>query len=128
MYGKIDPIAQTITVDSPNMGIYQIRALARASGAVFDLSNLSSRVITPNDDGRNDTLIFTYDPGPRNVQPTGKIYDLRGAVVAEMTPGLVPNTLTWNGRMNGQSVTSGIYVYKIVGDGKTFTGTIVVSR
>jgi fibronectin type 3 domain-containing protein len=128
MYGKIDPVGQTVTVDSPNTGIYQIRAQARAAGAVFDLSNLSSRVITPNGDGLNDTLIFTYDPGPHNVTPAGKIFDLRGAAVADMTPGLVPNTLTWNGYMNGLPVHSGAYVYRITGDGKTFTGTIVVAR
>ena len=128
MYGKIDPVGQTVSVDSPNLGIYQIRAQARSAGAVFDLSNMSSRVITPNGDGRNDTLIFLYDPGPNNVVPAGKIFDLRGAYVADLTPGLVPNTLTWNGFMNGIPVHSGVYVYRITGDGKTFTGTIVVAR
>lgn len=128
MYGKIDPVAQTVSVDSPNLGIYQIRSQARAAGAVFDVSNLASRVITPNGDGLNDTLIFTYDPGPRNVTPEGKIFDLRGAFVADMVPGLVPDTLTWNGYMNGLPVHSGVYVYRITGDGKTFTGTIVVAR
>ena len=128
MYGKIDPVGQTVSVDSPNMGIYQIRSQARSAGAVFDVSNLASRVITPNGDGLNDTMIMTYDPGPNNVVPAGKIFDLRGAYVADMTPGLVPNTLTWNGYMNGLPVRSGVYVYRITGDGKTFTGTIVVAR
>jgi hypothetical protein len=128
MYGKIDPVGGTVSVDSPNLGIYQIRAQSRAAGAVFDVSNLASRVITPNGDGLNDTLIFTYDPGPRNVVPAGKIFDMRGAYVADMAPGLVPNTLTWNGFMNGLPVRSGAYVYRITGDGKTFTGTIVVAR
>lgn len=128
MYGKVDPLSQTVTVQSPNLGLYQIRAQARSAGAVFDLSNLSSRVITPNGDGLNDTLIFSYDPGPKNVQPVGKIFDLQGAFVADMMPGLVPNTLTWNGYMNGLPVHSGVYVYRITGDGKTFTGSIVVAR
>lgn len=128
MYGKIDAVGQTVSVDSPNLGIYQIRSQARAAGAVFDVSNLASRVITPNGDGLNDTLIFTYDPGPRNVVPDGKIFDLRGAFVADMVPGPQPNTLTWNGYMNGMPVHSGVYVYRITGDGKTFTGTIVVAR
>lgn len=128
MYGKVDTLAQTVTVQTPNLGLYQVRSQARAAGAVFDLSNVSSRVITPNGDGLNDTLIFTYDPGPNNVSPTGKIFDLQGAAVADMVPGLVPNTLTWNGRMNGQPVHSGVYIYRITGDGKTFTGSIVVAR
>lgn len=128
MYGKIDPVTQTISVDSPNLGVYQIRAQARSNGAVFDVSNLSSRVITPNGDGRNDTLIFTYDPGPNNVVPEGRILDMNGAFVADMTQGLVPNTLTWNGTMNGAPAHSGVYMYRITGGGKTFTGTVVVAR
>ncbi|MEK7383529.1 MAG: hypothetical protein AAB262_09620, partial [Elusimicrobiota bacterium] len=128
MYGRIDPAAQTVTVESPNLGVYQIRALARLAGAVFDLSNLSGRVITPNGDSLNDIAIFSYDPGPKNISAAGRIFDLRGAAVAEMAPGLVPNTLTWDGRMNGRPATSGVYVYRITGDGKTFTGTIVVAR
>lgn len=128
MYGKVDTLAQTVTVQSPNLGVYQVRAQARSAGAVFDVSNLASRVITPNGDGRNDTLIFSYDPGPKNVVPTGKVFDLQGAFVADMTPGLVPNTLTWDGRMNGAPVHGGVYVYRITGDGKTFTGSVVVAR
>lgn len=128
MYGRVDAVAQTVSVASPNLGVYQVRALARSAGAVFDVSNLASRVITPNGDGRNDTLIFTYDPGPRNVVPDGAIFDLRGAFVSDMKPGLVANTLTWDGFMNGRPVAGGAYVYRIRGDGKTFTGTIVVAR
>lgn len=128
MYGRVDPAAQTVTVESPNLGVYQIRALARAAGAVFDLSNLSSRVITPNGDGLNDVAIFTYDPGPRNITAAGRIFDLQGAAVADMVPGLVPNTLTWDGRMNGAAAAGGVYVYRITGDGKAFTGTVVVAR
>lgn len=128
MYGRVSAVDQTVSVESPNLGVYQIRSLLRSHGAVFDFSNLSSRVITPNGDGLNDILIFGYDPGPNNVLPEGRIYDLRGALVAEMTPGLVPNTLTWDGKMNGRVVTSGVYYYQIKGDGKTFNGSIVIAR
>ncbi|MDD5304149.1 MAG: gliding motility-associated C-terminal domain-containing protein, partial [Elusimicrobia bacterium] len=128
MYGAVDANAQTVTVESPNLGLYQIRSLFRAGGAVFDLSNISGRVITPNGDGLNDSVIFTYDPGPRNASVRGRIYDMTGSFVADMAPGLVPNTLAWDGKMNGRAATSGVYVYKIEGDGKTYTGTVVVAR
>ena len=128
MYGVVDQVDHLVTVQSPNPGVYQIRAQARSNGAVFDVSNVSSRVITPNGDGLNDTLIFTYDPGPGNIVPEGKIYDLEGRFVSDMTSGLVPNTLTWDGRMNGRYVTSGAYIYQIKGDGKVFNGSIVVAR
>ncbi|MBI2387867.1 MAG: gliding motility-associated C-terminal domain-containing protein [Elusimicrobia bacterium] len=128
MYGNVDANSQTVTVESPNLGLYQIRSLFRADGAVFDLSNVSGRVVTPNGDGLNDLIIFTYDPGPRGVVARGRIYDMTGAFVADMAPGLVPNTVVWDGKMNGRSATSGVYVYKIEGDGKTYTGTVVVAR
>lgn len=128
LYGRVDALSKEVSVETPNMGLFQARALFRQNGAVFDLSNLSSRVITPNGDGLNDTLIFTYDPGPNGVLPAGAIYDLRGAYVAPMRPGLVPNTLTWDGTMNGRAVAGGVYVYQITGDGKTFNGTIVIAR
>jgi len=128
LYGTVNALAQTVSVESPNLGAYQIRALFRADGAVFDLSNVSNRVITPNGDGLNDHVIFTYDPGPRNASVRGRIYDMSGSFVADMEPGLVPNTVVWNGKMNGRAATSGVYVYKIEGDGKTYTGTVVVAR
>lgn len=128
LYGRVDTVNKTVEVESPNLGVYQIRSVFRADGAVFDVSNVSAKVITPNDDGLNDVFIVTYDPGPRGILPDGRIYDMRGAYVASMRPGLVPNTLTWDGRMNGAVVTGGVYVYQIKGDGKTFNGTIVIAR
>ncbi|UPT72565.1 MAG: gliding motility-associated C-terminal domain-containing protein [Elusimicrobiota bacterium] len=128
MYGTVDPVAQTVTVESPNLGTYQIRALARADGTVFDVSNISGRALTPNGDGLNDSIIFTYDPGPRNETATGRIYDVLGSHVADMVPGRVPNTLTWDGRSNGRVVGGGAYVYRIQGGGKSYTGTVVVAR
>ena len=59
---------------------------------------------------------------------TGRIYDVTGSHVADMTGGLVPNTLVWNGRSNGRIVGSGAYIYRIQGGGKTYTGTLVVAR
>ncbi|MBI4422271.1 MAG: hypothetical protein HY554_01000, partial [Elusimicrobia bacterium] len=58
----------------------------------------------------------------------GKIYDTRGAFVADMKAGAQPDTLTWDGRMNGRVVTGGVYLYEIRSEGKTFNGTVVVAR
>ncbi len=128
VYGTVDPVTQTVTVESPNLGNYQIRALARSDGPAFDVSNISGRVITPNGDGINDVVIFTYDPGPRNEPVSGRIFDVTGSYVADMAPGQVPNTLVWNGRANGRVVGGGAYIYRITGGGRTYTGTMVVAR
>ena len=132
VYGQVDSVTQTVFVQSPNPGIYQIRTLARVSqGPVFDVSNVLNRVITPNGDGKNDDFIVIYDPGPNKDVPSGRIYDLKGHYIADMkVAGTgVPNTITWNGKAtNGRVVSNGVYVYAITGGGKNFTGTVVVAR
>jgi len=129
LYGKIDGVGADVYFDSPNMGLYQVRAQSRSdSGPVFDVANISSKIITPDSPGHTAVWIFTYDPGPNNVIPTGRVYDLHGERIADLQPGLMPNTLTWDGRMNGRTVTGGVYIYHISGGGKTFSGTIVVAK
>lgn len=132
VYGQVDTVTQTVLIQSPNPGIYQIRTLERTqSGPVFDVSNVLNRVITPNGDGKNDDFIVIYDPGPNNVVPSGRIYDLKGHYVANMkVAGTgVPNTITWDGKStNGRVVSGGVYVYAIAGGGKNFTGTVIVAR
>jgi|GEM_PF-5369684 len=129
IYGKVDALGFNLDFDSPNLGFYQVRAQSRGgNGTVFDISNLSGRVITPDWPGRNSSFIITYDPGPNNVVPTGRVYDLHGEHIADLAPGSVPNTLVWDGRMSGRTVSSGVYIYHVSGGGKTYTGTIVVAK
>ena len=107
-----------------------MRSLYRTtSSPVFDISNVSSRIITPTSGGLNSVLIFTYDPGPNNVQASGKIFDVRGDFIADMQNGPGGNQLQWNGHAsNGEVVASGVYIYQIKGGKKIFNGTVVVAR
>jgi len=62
---------------------------------------------------------------------SGTVYDLTGARVADMTPAATSPTaaLLWDGKDgNGQTVAGGIYIYQVVFEGKTATGTVVVAR
>ena len=100
-----------------------------------------SRVITPNGDGRNDLGIFCFDD-PADSDVSGAVYTLLGSEVAAMgprvnlagcpTPSLggssQPNAVTWDGRSNGEVVSSGVYVYRITAEGQTHSGTVVVVR
>lgn len=127
LYGQVDANQQTVTVETPNLGQFQVRRVFRDAAATFDLSNITTRVVTPNGDGKNDLMIMVFD-NPRGAAITGKIYDLRGAYVATMAPGPLPNSLQWDGMMNGKVVTSGVYIYQVEGDGKLFNGTMVIAR
>ena len=128
VFGTVDPAAQTVTVRTALPGTYQIRSLARSSGVSFDVKEMSNKVITPNGDGLNDYVVFTLD-NPRDSAVTGKIYDLSGALVAEMRAGTqIADTLVWDGKAGGRAVPRGVYVYQIRAEGKTSNGTIVVIR
>ncbi|MBI2362489.1 MAG: 4Fe-4S binding protein [Elusimicrobia bacterium] len=127
LYGAVDAANHTVTAQTPNLGSFQVRRVFRDSAATFDLSNITTRVVTPNGDGKNDLMIMIFD-NPRGAPISGKVYDLRGAYVATMAQGPFPNSLQWDGLMNGKVVTSGVYIYQVEGDGKLFNGTMVIAR
>lgn len=127
-YGNVDIINQLVSAQTAMTGQYQVRAVYREAGVHFDISQLSSRVITPNGDGRNDLAIFIFD-NPKDSAYSGKIFDISGAFVADMTEGpSVKKSLQWDGKAGGRPVASGAYVYQIKAEGKTFNGTLLVIR
>ncbi|MBI4347816.1 MAG: fibronectin type III domain-containing protein [Elusimicrobia bacterium] len=127
LFGRVDTGAQLVRIQTSMPGTYQVRGLTRQSAFDFDLSGISNKAITPNGDGRNDQVIFTFD-NPRDSLISGEVFDVNGARIAAMTPGPLGNTLKWDGTANGRAVPSGVYVYQIRGEAKTFNGTVVVIR
>ncbi len=129
IFGAVDAVDQTVNVQTGMMGNYQIRTIAQTQSFAFDLSGVSNKVITPNGDGINDTVVFTFD-NPLGSAVLGKIYDIRGGFVADLAPGpIAGSSLKWDGRAgNGGVVSQGVYIYQIRAEGKTFTGTVVVVR
>ncbi|HAH07723.1 MAG TPA: hypothetical protein DCM05_14580, partial [Elusimicrobia bacterium] len=117
-----------------------------AQGTGFSFLGALVRIITPNGDFKNDVAILCIE-NPKSSEVTGTVYDLRGGNVSGMlreTSGVV-NTpsktcqdthggstyieaVTWNGRMNGSAVASGVYIYRIQSEDATVTGTVVVAR
>ncbi|MBI5201821.1 MAG: fibronectin type III domain-containing protein [Elusimicrobia bacterium] len=127
LFGKVDTGGQLVRVNTSMPGTYQVRGLARTAGFDLDLSGMSNKAITPNGDGRNDQVVFTFD-NPRDSQISGEIFDVTGARITSMSAGPLPNTLQWDARAGGRVVPSGVYVYQLRGEGKTFNGTVVVIR
>ena len=118
---------------------------AFAQSASFRFFGPLSRVITPNGDASKDngTAIFCFD-NPAGSGVSGNIFSLLGSAVASLGPtttnplnsgcpsGVFPRVsdgyLSWDGRSNGATVRSGIYVYRITAEQKSYTGTIIVVR
>ncbi|MFA6030070.1 MAG: gliding motility-associated C-terminal domain-containing protein [Elusimicrobiota bacterium] len=127
VYGTNDALAQALTVETSNLGRYQLRSVERTAGFTFNAAGISNRMITPNGDGMNDVVIFTFD-NPRDSQVSGKIFDLKGAEVTTMVPGPASGTLMWDGKAGGGSVPGGVYIYQIEAEGQAFNGTVVVIK
>lgn len=127
LFGQVDTQTQLISVAGINGGDYDIRGVLRDQGLNFDVSQLSNKVITPNGDGRNDKAVFLFD-NPRDAAFSGRIYDRQGGFIADMSAGVLANTLQWDARGGGRVVPGGVYIYQIRGEGKVFSGTLLVVR
>ncbi|MEQ1920312.1 MAG: hypothetical protein ABL955_14070, partial [Elusimicrobiota bacterium] len=125
MYGRLDQTDQTINLETKYIGIYQLRLVERAEGFAFDQAGVSNRFVTPNGDGKNDAVVFTYD-NPRDISVRARILDMRGRVIAgDLPQGPVSNSRAWT---PGAAVPGGVYLYQIEADGKTFSGSIVILK
>lgn len=93
-----------------------------------EMTQVRPRVITPNDDGWNDKVLFEF-ANPAFLPITGEIFDINGAKVSDLIAGPVPDeSLVWDGKRNGEPVPGGVYVYEVTADGQTAHGTVVVAR
>jgi hypothetical protein len=125
MYGTLDRNDQTLNLDTKYLGRYQLRTVERTGGFAFDQAGVSNRFVTPNGDGRNDAIVFTYD-NPKDSAVSVRILDRRGKVVAsDLPPGPITNSRAW---APSSGVPGGIYIYMISAEGHTYTGTIVILK
>ncbi|HXS99433.1 MAG TPA: gliding motility-associated C-terminal domain-containing protein [Elusimicrobiota bacterium] len=109
----------------------------RATG--FSFGGVTNRFITPNGDGRNDNIAFRFS-NPSDSAGSIKIYDLRGHLVTTISinsggavscpTGTIgnPGCPSWDGRVNGAAVASGVYIYVIQVENVTVSGALVVIR
>jgi len=94
---------------------------------------LPDKIFTPNGDGWNDYLEIQYD-NPYDALVKGKIYDIKGRLVADMKKdereGI--DRLIWDGNgLNDNPVTGGLYIYQVEVSGpenKVIKGTIILVK
>jgi len=128
--GEVDEAMHLVSIKSKRIGKYMIKESLRASSFVIE-SIQPDKIFTPNGDGWNDYFEITY-ANPKDGNVSGKIYDLRGALVAGMEKGASDYTLKWDGKdANGNPAPGGVYIYQIEVSGpenKVINGTVVVAR
>jgi len=128
--GEVDEAMHLVSIKSKRIGKYMIKESLRASSFVIE-SIQPDKIFTPNGDGWNDYFEITY-ANPKDGNVSGKIYDLKGALVAGMEKGASDYTLKWEGKdANGNPAPGGVYIYQIEVSGpenKVINGTVVVAR
>ncbi|OGR65320.1 MAG: hypothetical protein A2X30_08865 [Elusimicrobia bacterium GWB2_63_16] len=115
-------------------------AAAFCSASALGRSVALNRLVTPNNDKKNDTFIFRcYNP--RDAAVDAKIYDLAGREVAQMrlkqrsngTPPVQDNSsgefydLEWDPN-RGEKYPGGVYVYQVRTEEQVYKGTVVIIR
>ncbi|MDH5174015.1 MAG: gliding motility-associated C-terminal domain-containing protein [Elusimicrobiota bacterium] len=97
----------------------------------FEIKVRPDKIFTPNGDGWNDYLEIQYD-NPYDAIVSGKIYDIKGRLVARMVKEESKERLTWNGNdLSNNPVVGGLYIYQVEVSGpenKVIKGTIVLVR
>ena len=93
----------------------------------FSFSGVTNRYITPNGDGKNDTVSFQFS-NPRDAAGSVRIYDVRGHVVASLAVSGGMQSVTWDPRGGGQAAAAGLYIYVIQVEETVTTGVVVVIK
>lgn len=130
--GTLDRLGRTVKTKSSFLGSYQLRASANPSTLSLSPGNVYPRLFTPNGDGLNDRVYFVLE-NPNNVSVSGEIFDKEGRHVRTLPPPTanagIGTTLIWDGKDDrGNVVPGGAYIYKLSGEGRSFTGTVGVAR
>lgn len=119
----------SLTTYSNRLGKYMVKQSIRSTS--FVLNKVYPQTFTPNGDNRNDYVEFQFE-NPTDSNPQGKIFDLRGALVAELVKGDNYNSLIWDGRINqGEIAPPGVYIYQIEVTGtesKVFNGIVILAK
>jgi hypothetical protein len=133
--GSVDVINNKVSMYAKSLGRYALRVSYRSDS--FEIISVQpDKIFTPKS-VYTRFIEFKYD-NPKEAMVAGKIYDLRGAFVADMTDvgagnlGSESGSLMWDGKYSdGSYASGGIYIYQIEVSGtedKIINGTVVVAR
>ncbi|MBN1897223.1 MAG: gliding motility-associated C-terminal domain-containing protein, partial [Spirochaetes bacterium] len=115
---------KTIQVKIDSLGDYCIGAWASSGGKIANFS-ISGSLLTPNGDGRNDAIIFSFDSSLSDDRIEIKIYDSLGRLIKTLKEG----QRSWFGLdEDGAKVKSGLYIYKVQAEKDYIAGKVVVTR
>lgn len=115
--GTVDAEKNTILAGIYRFGIFAVFPIAQVDESVY---KPVEKIITPNNDGVNDSLLFSGLTGGFEI----KIVDVSGRLVRSIT-----DAPFWDGKdSSGRDAPGGVYFYMLKKNGKTMKGTFVIAR
>ncbi|MBN1384538.1 MAG: gliding motility-associated C-terminal domain-containing protein [Elusimicrobia bacterium] len=125
--GDVDTASQEVNIGISHLSKYKLAGVVRAT-LFGEIRTEPKKIFTPNNDGIWDVMEFHYE-NPVKSDVIGKLYDMTGAFVANMTKGNTDSSLKWDGNYDsGDKAPSGVYIYSIEAEGRIINGTIVLAR
>ncbi len=130
--GTVNKDNNKVTINTQHLSKYAIKISLRADSFT---ATPNLKVFTPKgpkEKPYNEFILHCINP--RNATVVGKIYDIRGALVRTMDNSNSSDyniDLTWNGRINGNHASTGVYIWQIELSGEQtgiLNGTVVLVR
>lgn len=88
---------------------------------------MSGRILTPNGDGINDSVVFNF-PVSESAAPSARVYDISGRCITALSP-VSATQLRWDGRDSaGRVVESGVYLVQISEASSLWNGVVSVAK
>ncbi|MBI4369835.1 MAG: hypothetical protein HY547_06370, partial [Elusimicrobia bacterium] len=126
--GKINEQEYTLAHPINRSGTYALRsALEETEFAILSIE--PRKIFTPTGPSPNNQFTIRF-ANPRDSQASqSRIHNLDGAHVSDFKVGSDGASFYWDGRdFNNNLSPSGVYLYQLIIEGKTFNGTVVVAR
>ncbi|MBN1621017.1 MAG: hypothetical protein JW871_00310 [Endomicrobiales bacterium] len=123
--GHVDDSKRRFVAMVAKTGKFQLRQTTKAPA--FGLASLNPKKVFTPGVAPYEKMTFNID-NPTGDKVTGKIFNLKGEYITDLTPvGDATNTtviLEWD----GQDARKGVYIYQIEGDGQVVNGTIILAK
>ena len=130
---EIDTVNQILTTTINHLSKYALISGA-SNPTKLTLSERRPPIFTPNNDGTNDYVFFTFlTPSVSTSEIKLRIFDLSGSLVREVDPGSgvtsIGGTMRWDGKDSaGNVMESGIYIYQIQAGDDFISGSVVLAK
>jgi hypothetical protein len=125
---KYSSTGEVVEAKMSKLGQFKV-AQEENNDNIFNITSIYPKIFTPGGVSPYDKVQFIFEKKWENIV-SGKVFDLAGAHIGNLSQGVTENSLSWDGKtVDGRDALSGIYIYQLqVPDGQKITGTVVLAN